>query len=161
MQVFSPDMETNDADPAGQLQSILSDDPMEELAEEIVDHFQGTEDDLQGVEVPHQLDVDDEMAGMEVPHQGPMGPMDIGPGEVGAADNLEDVGPSGNVPIGPHVNNDELAHMAQTFLARTAAKNYSDAEQAALMNEAGVAAQLPSLRLSDSIYEESDTMFTI
>jgi hypothetical protein len=140
MQVFSPDMDTHDDDPAGRLQQVLQPGAHEQQ-----------DDPLQGIPVPHQPDIEDELGGIPVPH--------IGPDEVARADGIAGAGQTGNLPVGH--NEDALAHLASDFLQKTAAKNYSDAEQAALMNEAGVAAQLPSLHLSDSIYEDTDPIMLL
>src|SRR3954464_1964591 len=145
MQVLAPDQQNNDDDLAGHIQNALG----------------GGQDELQGVQVPHQPDADDELAGMPVPHVPGGGPV-MGPDQGGldpeqaVIQNLtEHSGPTGNQPVGLYTD-DALAHMAANFLTRTAGKDYSEGEQNLLMHETGQAAQLGSLNLTGSIYEDDE-----
>ena len=162
MQVFSdpmPPTSNNDNDPYGR--SLDQQQGGGGVIDGVLNALTGggsMEDPLQGVEVAHQPDGDVAMEGIEVAHGGMP---DLGDGDQnGYANPGEDssgIDPSammGGMPQMGQPGDSDIAQMAQQFLAKTSAKNYSLREQEELMHEKGSARQFGDLNTANSLYEE-------
>lgn len=158
MQVFSdpaPPMSNNDNDAYGRSQDHGN-------PAGILNGLLGGGDPLEGTPVPHQPDGDVAMEGIEVAHSpmmggGEMPDINDADGDGYSNPGTEGIDPSalmGDMPQMGQPGDSDIAQMAQQFLAKTSAKNYSLREQEELMHEKGSARQFGELNISNSLYEQ-------